>query len=166
MQKHDFKELSIINGHMRDHFLAQEICPHCKASLMEYYGFTFSGLHYYYKCLKCQRYTEYRLPFKKYLLMTFIILIIMVSTIALFFSALDVNSSLAGLVLIGSVLTFGIVSHRYRWYLWETIPLEEAPNDEFIFRVFHRKARIIITSLIVAVLFVYACIFISNLIQQ
>jgi hypothetical protein len=141
-------------------------CPHCKSSEREYYGFTFGGLHFYYKCLRCQKYTEYRIAFKNYLIMSSIILLIMVFTVVVPLSLLNVNSRMAILVFVGSVVLFSILGYKYRWYFFESIALEDLQTDLWIIHAPSKKIRLIITAIFIAVLFVYGGILVFNLIRQ
>jgi membrane protease YdiL (CAAX protease family) len=141
-------------------------CPHCKSSEMEYYGFTFVGLHFYYKCSRCQKYTEYRIAFRNYLIMSSIILLIMVFSFAVPLSVLGHNSALAILVFAGSVVLFSIIGIKYRWYLFEAIALEDLPTDLSIIHVPSKKIRLIIIAIFIAVLFAYGGILVVNLMQQ
>jgi hypothetical protein len=141
-------------------------CPHCKSSKMEYYGFTFGGLHFYYRYLNCRKYGEYRISLKNFLIMNSIILLMMVFVIALPLFILNVNSLLAILFFLGSVVLFSIVGYKYGWYFFESIALEDLQTDLWIIHAPVKKIRLIIDAILIAVLLAYTGIFILNLIRQ
>ena len=141
-------------------------CPDCKSSEMEYYGFTFGGLHYYYKCSRCQKYIEYRITLKNFLIMNSIIFLVMVFTFVVPLSVLHDHPRLAILFFIGSVLLFSIVCYRYRWYFYETIALEDLQTDLWIIHAYRKKIRLLIVAIFIAVLLAYTGIFILNLIRE
>ena len=141
-------------------------CPHCKSSKMEYYGFTFGGFHFYYKCIRCQKYTEYRIAFKNFLIMSSIILLMMVFSFAVPLSVLSRNSRLAILAFVGCVVLFSIVGYRYRWYFYEPIALQDLPTDLWVVRAVSRKARLIIVTIFIVALLAYTGIFIFNVIRE
>ncbi len=141
-------------------------CPHCESSEMEYLGFTFGGLHYYYKCPGCQQYTEYRITSKNYLIMSSIILLMMVLAIVVPLSVFNVNSRMAMLVFAGSVVLFSIIAIRYEWYFYEPIALEDLPTDLWIIRAPRKNIRSIIIAIFVFVLLLYGGILIINLMRQ
>ena len=107
-------------------------CPYCKSSEMEYYGFTFGDLHFYYKCSRCQKYTEYRIAFRNYLIMSSIILLMMVFSFAVPLSVLGHNSALAILVFVGSVVLFSIILVQNKIFIAETPRTQR--SDFFIWR--------------------------------
>ena len=141
-------------------------CPHCKSSEMQYYGFTFGGLHFYYKCSRCQKYIEYRTTLKNFLIISSIIFLVMVFSFVVPFSVLHYNSRLAMLFFVGSVVLFLIVGYRYGWCLYESIALEDLQTDLWIIRAASKKIRLLIVAIFIAALLAYTGIFIFNLIRE
>jgi hypothetical protein len=141
-------------------------CPHCKSSELEYFGFTFGGFHFYFKCSRCQKYIEYRITLKNYLIMSSIIFLVMVFSFVLPFSVLNRASRLAILFFIGFVVLYMIVSYRYRWYLYEPIPLVDLPTDFSIIPAPGKKSRLLFVAIFIAVLLAYTGIFILNVVRD
>jgi hypothetical protein len=141
-------------------------CPHCKSSKMEYYGSTLGGFHFYYKCSRCQKYVEYRITLKNFVIMSSIIFLAMVFSFVVPLSVLSDNSRLAILFFVGSVVLFSIVGYRYRWYFYESIPLEDLQTDLWIIYAASKKTRLLIVTILIAALLAYTGIFILNLTRQ
>lgn len=141
-------------------------CPHCKSSEIGYYGFTPGGLHFYYKCNRCQKYIEYRITLKNYLIMSSIIFLVMVSTFVVPLSVFSDNLRLAILLFVGAVLLFSTLGYRYRWRFYESIGLEELQTDLWIIHAPSKKIRLLIIGIFVAGLLAYTGIFVLNLIRE
>jgi hypothetical protein len=141
-------------------------CPHCKSSEMEYYGSTFGGFHFYYKCIRCQKYIEYRISLKNFLIMSSIIFLVMVFSFVVPLSVLNDNSRLAILFFVGSVVLFSIVGYRYRWCFYESITLEDLQTGLWIIHAPSKKIRLLIVAIFIAALLAYIGIFILNLIRE
>ncbi len=141
-------------------------CTHCKSSELEYYGSTFGGFHCYYKCLNCQKYTEYRMGLRNFLMMNLIIFLMMIFTIAVPLSVLSVNSRLAIFVFVGSVILFLILGYKYRWYFYESIAVEDLETDIWIIHASNKNVRRAIAAIFIVVLLSYAGIIIHNLIRE
>jgi len=144
----------------------KENCPHCKSSKLEYYGFTFGGLHVYYKCGRCHKYMEYRITLKNFLIMNSIIWLVMVLSFVVPLSLLHDHFRLAMLFFVGSVVLFSIVGYKYRWYFYESIALEDLQTGLWIIHAYRKKIRLLVIVISIAVLLVYTGIFIFNLIRQ
>jgi len=133
---------------------------------MEYLGFTLGDRHFYYRCLKCRKYTEYRISLKDFLIMNSIILLMMVFAIALPLSVLSVNPLLAIVIFLGSVVLFSIVGYKYGWYFCESIALDNLPTDLWIIHAPSKRIRWISATILTAVLLAYAGIVIFNLMRE
>ena len=141
-------------------------CPHCKSSEMQYYGFTFGGLHFYYKCNRCHKYIEHRITLRNYLIMSSIIFLVMVSTFVVPLSVFNDNSRLAILLFVGAVVLFSTVGYRYRWRFYESIALEDLQTDLLIIHAPSKTIRLLIVAIFIAGLLAYTGIFVLNLIRQ
>ena len=143
----------------------QRNCAHCKSSKMEYYGATVHNFTVYYKCSKCQKYTEYRIGFKNLLILSSIILLMMVFSFAGPLSVLDGNPQLAIWASIGCVVLCLIVIYRYGMYFYESVALRDLPTDLLIFPAPNKKVRFVIVTILIVALLAYAGIFIFNVIR-
>jgi hypothetical protein len=141
-------------------------CPHCKSSEMEYLGFTFGGFHFYYKCLSCQKYTEYCITLKNYLIMSFIILLMMLFSIAIPLSVFNKHVGLAIIIICLAFDLFWMFGYKYRFYFYELIALDELQIDLKIIHAFSKRIRLIIVVIIISVFLAYAGIFTFNLLRQ
>ncbi len=140
-------------------------CPHCKSPEMQYYGFTFGGMHFFYKCASCHNYVEYYTSTKKLLLPYIVILLGMAFVIVITFSLLEIDKRWAIIFFTGSIILSFYVSHRYRWYGFKKIALKDLPSDLFIIRVPSKRLRLIILVIVSVALLAYASIGFFNLAQ-
>jgi hypothetical protein len=142
-------------------------CAHCQSSQVEFYGVRLFGLHSYYKCLVCHKFTEYYLPFKYWLIMNLITLLVSAIAIATFFFLLDLSSTMAVAFALTGLLLLSILCYKYRWFGYKTIFHESLPNGTGIIRAFMPKRfRIIIVIIFFALLIGYFGIAILNLARQ
>jgi hypothetical protein len=141
-------------------------CAHCKSSKMEIYGVTLYGLHYYYRCLVCHKFTEYRAPFKNWLIISVIVLIIAAVSIAAFFFLLNINSTMAVAYSLICLLLLSIVCYKSGWFGYQAIALESLPNGIGIIRALPKRIRIIIAFIFIAILIGYLGLLILNLARQ
>jgi len=134
---------------------------------MEYYGGTLGYFHWYYKCLDCHKYTEYRISLKNMLIMSFIILLIMVVLAILAISILSLSPLLAIVFFFASTLLYFFIGYRYQWYYgWEKIALEDMPGGLGIFRAPNKRIRLIVLTVFIVAFLGYTIIFIINLLRQ
>ena len=140
-------------------------CPHCKSSKMEYCGFTYM-FHFYFKCLECNRYIEYRTSLKYYAIVTCVMMAMAVFAFSFPFSLFPDDSHLSVLSFFIIILLFTIVGYKYRWYGVETIALEKLPSDRWIIPALPTKIRLPILYILVAALIAYTGICIYNLTRQ
>ncbi len=98
--------------------------------------------------------------------MSSIIFLMMVFSLVVPLSVLHDNPPLGILVFVGCVVLFSIVGHKYRWYLFESIALEDLPTDLWIIPAPRKKIRLIVISIFITVLFIYVGILVVNLMRQ
>lgn len=149
------------------------VCAHCKSRNMRYYGGTFGGYHYYYRCSDCQKYTELYCSLKNMRIMYFVLCLIMTLAVAVFLILLDIHSGSSGLTILYSFATmflYAIFVYKYRWSAFEPIARENLPNDRLIIHVPGKRVSLIIVRVIagifVAAFIAYVAIFLLNLARQ
>ena len=153
------------NERMSNLFEPQGNCPHCGSSQMEYYGFTYGGLHYYFRCLTCHRFTEYRISYTRMLAISIVTLALLIFLISVTVSTIGVNPIIAIIFWFICLILFGIRS-KYRWYGFKTIAITELPKDLFIMRAPKKRTRLLIIGVLLIILLAYAGIIIFNSMQQ
>lgn len=150
---------------------SKNVCAHCKSPKIQYYGATYGGYHYYYKCPDCQKYTEQYISLNKMRVMYFVVyFLIMAPSIVAFLILLDLDPGLAILFCLATTLLFAIFSYKYRWCAVEyrvagTIALDNLPSDRWIIRP-AKGIRFIIGVLFIAAITAYVAIFFLNLARQ
>lgn len=140
-------------------------CPHCKSSRMEYYGFTFM-FHFYFKCLDCNRYVEYRVSLKYYIILTCVMMAMGVFAFSVPFSLFPHDSHLALLSFFIIILLFSLIGYKYRWHGFRAIALDKLPSDRWIIPTLPTKIRLPIFYILIAGLIAYTGICICNLTRQ
>lgn len=151
---------------MSNPIIPNKNCAHCNSSRMEYYGCTFGGFHFYYKCLDCHKYTEYRISLKNMLVISFIILLSMAFITILAISILLLSPLLAIVFFFASIILYLLIVYRYRWYGWEKIALKHIPSDSGILRAPNKRIRFIILAFFIVAFLGYTTVFIINLLRQ
>jgi hypothetical protein len=145
------------------------VCAHCKSLNIIFYGATYGGYHYYYKCLDCFKYTERYCSLKNMRIILFVIFLNLAVVIAVFNFLLDFKSDLAISYSFATTFLLAIFYYKYRWSGFETIVRDNLPNDRWIIHVSSKRIRLIarvIVSIFVAAFIAYVAIFFLNLAGQ
>ena len=131
---------------------------------MERYGSNIGGLHSYYKCQHCNKFTEYHLSTKNNLIISIAAMLITVFILATTFALVETNSWLALLFFLASILLSSTFIYKYRLYGLEKIALSHLPDDPWIIRPPKRKTGLIITAIFIAVVAVVLIMYVGFII--
>jgi len=84
--------------------------------------------------------------------------------LAITFTLVETNSSLALLFFLASILLSSTFIYKYRWYGLEKIAISHLPDDPWIIRSPKRKTRLIITAIFIAVVAVVLIMYVGFII--
>lgn len=144
------------------------VCANCKSLNVKYYGTTFHGYHYYYKCNDCQKYTECSISIKNMRIRYFILWSIIVFALTIFFILLsDISAAPAILFLFSAALLLILFGYKYRWTGFQTIVRENLPDDRVIMHALDKGITLILMRILlgffVAAFIAYIAFFFVNL---
>jgi hypothetical protein len=144
------------------------VCANCKSLNVKYYGATLHGYHYYYKCNDCQKYTEYCISIKNMRISLLILWSIIVLALVVFFILLsNCNTDSAIVWFFSTAFFLMLTGYKYRWTVFQTLVLENLPNDRVIMHALDKGITLILMrillGLFVAAFIAYIAFFFVNL---